>query len=129
MSNDNFVLKDNSAVVLGAMQTAQKAAANEMAKAAADFVQENMLYGYHDPHGPDGHTEIVDTGKLFDSIKGIVRKVSQNAFDVTVGTEVEYAIYVHEGTRKLKARRFIRDAMAKNSGEFKRIALKYLKGN
>jgi hypothetical protein len=70
-----------------------------------------MLYGYKDPHGKDGHTEIVETGKLFDSIKGEVKRVSQNAYTVTIGTDVKYAIYVHNGTYKLKARRFITDGI------------------
>lgn len=127
MSNNNFVFKDNSTLVLSALQTAMKSAAREMAKAAEDAVQENMLYGYHDPHGEDGHTEIVDTGRLFDSIRGEVKRSSQNTFDITVGTEVEYAIYVHEGTRKLKARRFIRDAMQKSTDEFRRVALSHMR--
>ena len=125
---NNFVFKDNSTVVLNAMYAAQKSAASEMAKEARDAVQYNMLYGYHDPHGPDGHTEIVDTGRLFDSIEGVVRKASQNAYDVTVGTDVKYAVFVHEGTRKLKARRFIRDAMQKSTAKFKQIAMKHLRG-
>lgn len=85
-------------------------------EAAVESVQEQMLYGYHTPHGPDGHTEIVDTGRLFDSIRAEVQKVSQNTFTVNVGTDVEYAQYVHDGTYKLEARPFITDGVL-NSAE------------
>lgn len=85
-------------------------------QAVVESVQEQMLYGYHTPHGPDGHTEIVDTGRLFDSIQAEVQQASQNAFTVNVGTDVEYAPYVHDGTWKLEGRPFLRDG-ALNSAE------------
>ena len=100
---------------------------NEMAKIAVDAVQEKILYGYKDPHGKDGHTEIVMTGKLFDSIRGEVKRQSQNLVSVTVGTDVDYAGYVHNGTRKLKARRFITDAMSEIGGELEKAMKSSLK--
>ena len=46
-----------------------------------EWVQEQMLYGYHDPHGPDGHTEIYDTGYMAEkSLKSEVKRDSQNAY-------------------------------------------------
>jgi HK97 gp10 family phage protein len=122
-----FKFKDNSDIVLKAAARATKEAAGKMAEIARDAVQYQILYGYKDPHGKDGHTEIVETGRLFDSIEAKVSIASQNAYSVTVGTDVPYAKYVHEGTRKLKARRFIRDGLAKADKELEQAALEAFK--
>ena len=45
---------------------------------------------------------------------------------VYVGTNVEYAIYVHEGTMHMRANRFIANAMRTNAGEFEKIIKKVL---
>ena len=105
----NYVFKDNTELVLNALASATKDGAQKMADCAVDSVQYQILYGYKDQHGKDGHTEIVDTGALFDSIKGDVKRQSQNLYTITVGTDRPYAVYVHNGTRYLKARRFITD--------------------
>lgn len=111
MANNNYVFKDNTELVLNALASATKEGAQKMADCAVDSVQYQILYGYKDPHGKDGHTEIVDTGALFDSIKGDVKRQSQNLYTITVGTDRKYAVYVHNGTRYLKARRFITDGI------------------
>ena len=108
---NNYVFKDNTELVLNALASATKEGAQKMADCAVDSVQYQILYGYKDPHGKDGHTEIVDTGALFDSIKGDVKRQSQNLYTITVGTDRDYAVYVHNGTRYLKARRFITDGI------------------
>ena len=107
----NYVFKDNTELILNALASATKEGAQKMADCAVDSVQYQILYGYKDPHGKDGHTEIVDTGALFDSIKGDVKRQSQNLYTITVGTDRKYAVYVHNGTRYLKARRFITDGI------------------
>lgn len=117
----NFTFKDNTDIILDRIYAATKESAQEMADTARDAVQWQILYGYKDPHGKDGHTEIVDTGALFDSIKGEVRRVSGNDYEVTVGTDRKYAVYVHEGTRYLKARRFITDGIRKCQKELRNI--------
>ena len=108
-----YTFKDNSVEILGRMRSAMGSSAEDVSELLVEAVQEKILYGYHDRHGEDGHTEIVDTGRLFDSIQADVKRDSQNAFTVTVGAtgETPYAVYVHQGTRKLKARPFIRDAI------------------
>ena len=108
-----FTFVDNSAEVLRKMVNATDRSARQLENDLVEAVQEKILYGYNDPHGPDGHTEIVDTGRLFDSIKGEVKRVSQNTVDVRVGAtgNTPYAIFVHNGTRKLKGRPFIRDGV------------------
>ena len=121
MANNNYVFKDNTELVLNALHSATKEGAQKMADCAVDSVQYQILYGYKDPHGKDGHTEIVDTGALFDSIKGDVKRQSQNLYTITVGTDRDYAVYVHNGTRYLKARRFITDGINRAKGDMEDI--------
>lgn len=40
---------------------------------------------------------------------------------VYVGTNVEYAAYVHEGTDRMKANHFLKNAVEKNKAEFEKI--------
>lgn len=118
---NNYVFKDNTELVLNGLHSATKEGAQKMADCAVDSVQYQILYGYKDPHGKDGHTEIVDTGALFDSIKGDVQRQSQNLYTITVGTDRKYAVYVHNGTRYLKARRFITDGINRARGDMEDI--------
>lgn len=54
----------------------------------------------------------VDTGRLRSSITTGVFQVPYDPYlAVRVGTDVEYATYVHEGTRYVGARPFLEDAM------------------
>ena len=117
----NYVFKDNTELILNALASATAEGAQKMADTAVESVQYQILYGYKDPHGEDGHTEIVDTGALFDSIKGDVQRQSQNLYTITVGTDRPYAVYVHNGTRYLKARRFITDGINKARGDMEDI--------
>ena len=117
----NYVFKDNTELILNALASATAEGAQKMADTAVESVQYQILYGYKDPHGEDGHTEIVDTGALFDSIKGDVKRQSQNIYTITVGTDRPYAVYVHNGTRYLKARRFITDGINKARGDMEDI--------
>ena len=103
--------EDHSTEVLRRVQGNLKKAAIDVGDIARDAVQEKMLWGYHDVHGNPPHTEIVDTGRLFDSIEGQVKAVNANVYQTSVGTDVPYAEYVHEGTYKLKGRPFITDGI------------------
>lgn len=118
---NNYVFKDNTELILNAIASATAEGAQKMADCAVESVQYQILYGYKDPHGKDGHTEIVDTGALFDSIKGDVKRQSQNLYTITVGTDRPYAVYVHNGTRYLKARRFITDGINRARGDMEDI--------
>lgn len=123
----SYVFKDSTELVLDALASATAEGAQKMADCAVESVQNQILYGYKDPHGKDGHTEIVDTGALFDSIKGDVKRQSQNLYTITVGTDRPYAVYVHNGTRYLKARRFITDGINRASGDIANILLSEMK--
>ena len=98
----NYQLKDNSAIVFRQLNSNAAQTMDKLAVVLVEAVQEQMMYGYHTPHGLDGHTEIVDTGKLFDSIKADWEKQSQNLFSLNVGVQqgseaAKYAGYVHNG--------------------------------
>lgn len=100
---------------------------------------------------PATGTDIVDTGELKNSISHEVFGDSQ---EVQVGTNSEYAAYVHEGTGEYavgggtpgkrwayrdkatgetrigvpqKPRRFLRNTIKKNIDEYKKIIKEYLK--
>ena len=109
--------EDHSTEVLRRVQGNLKKAAIDVGDIARDAVQMKMLYGYHDVHGNPPHTEIVDTGRLFDSIEGQVKAVNANVYQTSVGTDVPYAEYVHEGTYKLKGRPFITDGIMESREE------------
>ena len=117
----NFTFKSNRTEIQNQMTENFAEAAEMLKEDSVEWVQHQMLYGYKDPHGPDGHTEIVDTGALFESLQGEVKRDSQNAYTVTVGSDKKYAVFVHNGTRKLRARPFIRDALELHREDIRRI--------
>jgi HK97 gp10 family phage protein len=67
----------------------------------------------------------IDTGNLRNSIS---YSVQSNEEAVYIGTNVEYAPYVHDGTIKMAANRFLKNAAERNAAEYKAIAEQYLKG-
>lgn len=123
-----FEFKSNLEVFVKAMRGQTDDAAEKIRQAAIEAIQEKMLYGYHDPHGPDGHTEIVDTGKTFDTVDANVKRDSQNLITVEAGTGTKCSVFVHNGTRKLKARPFIRDALTEKMSEFQEMWESSLRG-
>lgn len=112
---------DNTAIVLKKMDANATQAMEAVADVLVEAVQEKMLYGYHTPHGNPPHTEIVDTGALFDSIEASPGKASQNTYGVAVGTNMSYASYVHDGTSKLAGRPFIRDGVMDSTDRIREV--------
>lgn len=115
----DYAFRDNSTIVLNQIGANSKSTMEQAAEMLHEAVQEKILYGYKDVHGNPPHTEIVDTGRLFDSITTQVRRVSQNAYAVDIAANTHYAQYVHEGTYKLKGRPFITDAVMDHQEELK----------
>lgn len=110
---------DNSELFIKAMGRGLGNAGERVKEVARDSVQEQMLYGYHTPHGEDGHTEILDTGALFESITAEAKRASQNLVTVSVTAGTDYAVYVHQGTSKLEGRPFITDGVSKAMPQIK----------
>lgn len=62
------------------------------------------------------------------SYSGTAPKEAKTSRCVYVGTNVEYAIYVHDGTMRMKPNRFIKNGVTKNAQEYKNIVKLYLEG-
>lgn len=62
----------------------------------------------------------IDTGNLRNSI---THEVDDGEKAVYIGTDVEYAIYVHEGTVNMEANRFLKNAVERNQDQIE----KYIK--
>lgn len=121
MALNNVQFVDNSDIVLRRVAANASQAMEQIGEMLVEAVQGKILYGYSDVHGNPPHTEIVDTGALFDSIASDVSRASQNTFTVSVGADTHYAQYVHDGTSKLKGRPFISDAVTDAEAEIEGI--------
>ena len=109
-------LTDNSGAVLNALQTQILSALEEIgltAEAHAKLELENK-------------PRRIDTGNLRNSI---THQTEATGEAVQIGTNVEYAIYVHEGTRKMAPNRFLKNAVMKNVNEYKQIVVDHLKSD
>lgn len=115
----DVTFQSNANAIIARARGNNSKAARRASQQAVEAVQWQILYGYHDVHGlPDNpHTEIVETGRLFDSIQGEVKRSGQNVIGVSVGTNVPYARYVHDGTYKLVGRPFLADAIRLNMSQ------------
>ena len=65
----------------------------------------------------------VDTGNLKNSID---YKVLEAQKKVVIGTNVEYAIYVEKGTRKMRAQPYLTPALEENKKRIEELAAEYL---
>ena len=66
----------------------------------------------------------IDTGNLRNSISHNVNEEEQTVY---IGTNVEYGVYVHEGTDRMEKNRFLRNAVEKNSDQYKEMLKSYIK--
>lgn len=119
--------RDNSDIILRQMGGNIGDAARALGETAKEAIQTKMLYGYKDVHGNPPHTEILETGALFDSVDANVKRVSQNGFTVDAGAGTRYAKYVHDGTRKLKGRPFVTDGLTEATPEIERTIVTALR--
>lgn len=68
----------------------------------------------------------VDTGFLRSKTKYYISKMGNENF-LTIGNNAEYAEFVHNGTRKMRARPFIKYAIQANFGRIRIIATQAFK--
>lgn len=111
MTEVNFT--DNSAQVLSDLKSKTETALEKIGMSAEGYAKLELE---NDPRR-------IDTGRLRNSI---AHTVSGN--DAYIGTNVEYGIYVHEGTRRMAPNRFLKNAVEKNAGEYMKMAEETLKG-
>ena len=60
----------------------------------------------------------IDTGTLRNSINYLPQESEKCVY---IGTNVEYAIYVHEGTSRMEANRFLTNAVDRNRDQIDKI--------
>ena len=77
-------------------------------------------------NGKYPHTNIRDTSALINDVQYDVREI-ENGVEVHVGNTLEYALFVHDGTRYLKKRPYIKDAIQKGWARLQAIWAAYLK--
>ncbi len=127
----NYQLKDNRDLVFRQLDSNAGQTMDKLVEVLVEAVQEQMMYGYHTPHGKDGHTEIVDTGATFDSITADWEKQSQNLYTLNVGVPAgsvpaDYVDFVHNGTNKLEPRPFITDGVLNAQEAIKEVCAENL---
>lgn len=93
----------------------------------------------HSYHADKGSNRNKKTGKRLSAIAKTAGSVKVGRYNGTapeepegqkavyIGTNVEYAIYVHEGTSKMEANRFLKNACERNEGQIRRYIEKNLK--
>ena len=109
MADNVIVVADNTEQVTSAMKSAVEAALEEIGLVA---------------EGAAKRLCPVDTGRLRNSITHAL----MGDDSVAIGTNVEYAIYVHEGTSRHKGVPFLTQAAQNNKGRFESILRKHLGG-
>lgn len=109
------IFTNNKKEVEEAMNKALMTALETVGQVAeGNAVKEITEMIYDKPESPT----YVRTGRLRNSITHAVNTDEKAAY---IGTNVEYAPYVHEGTSKMSPRRFLRAAAEKYIDQYKKI--------
>lgn len=125
---------DNSDKVKAVMEGNKKAALAAMGITAVGMIVKQMQSGYQDPHPTRDsqgrltggtHTDIRFTGDLMRDVNAEVENSGPDTVDV--GNSLGYALFVHEGTSKLKGRQYIKDAITNGTNQLQEAATKELK--
>lgn len=108
---------DNSDAVISTVHGNVIRALTAMGTEAVGQVVRQMQTGYGKP--------IWQTGNLQRDVSYEVERSGENTVDV--GSSLEYALFVHEGTSRMGKRPYIRDSIMNNIEKLKKIASEYLK--
>lgn len=95
-----FGIEDHRRDLLRAIDRGTKNALQAMGIAGVEIVQSGLYTRYGAP--------VVDSGNLVESI---AYKTKSGRGQLQIGTGVEYAPYVHDGTIKMAARPFLSDSL------------------
>lgn len=110
--SDFYIKTDLTDEVLAAKNEAVLKAMRSIAMKAEGYAKKSLT-----------KSGAVDTGRLRGSVTG-----EYDGNGVQVGTNVEYAFYVEEGTYKMKARPYIRPSIADHVQEYQEILKRILQG-
>ena len=111
--SSNFV--DNSPAVLAQIKSNTARALTAVGIEAVGITVDYMSTHYY--------RDIHQSGDLKRSIS---HKVDLGNKSVDIGTNMEYAPWVHDGTRRMVARPFLRDAIMDNTDIWQEIMAEYL---
>jgi len=110
------IVQDNSHLVAKALP-----AAIAQALESIGILAEGHVIGYMT------REHIVDTGRLRNSIThAIMSDIGTMAGAAVVGTNVEYAKYVHNGTSRVKGRPFLTTPVQQHMKEYREVLKKHL---
>ena len=109
MADNVIVVADNTEQVASAITSALEAALEEIGLVAEGYAKKLCP---------------VDTGRLRNSITHVL--ASEDT--VVIGTNVEYAPYVHEGARGRAGVPFLRNAAQNHTTEYRNVLKKHLQG-
>lgn len=145
------VKTDNSAQAKKELQSKTRAALEAVGIQAASAAREELqkspkridtgLLRNSITHALDGHGAAIGSYKADNASQysgkipepgtytGKAEKEPDGKMAVYVGTNVNYAIYVHEGTDKMAANRFIKNAIENNAAELIEIIKNQLQGD
>ena len=121
-------ITDRTAEYIAKLKSGVEAGAAAAGTNAVKAVTEQMDSGYHTPHYSPRrgwHTAIIDTTTLIQSIT-YETEISDSSAKVTIGTPIEYAHFVHDGTSRVEARPFMKDAISAKSDELLNIWKQYI---
>lgn len=142
IKHGDVTLTDNGGVITQDIRMASLRAASAIGVEAAGMIRTQMESGYQDVHpvpriskrtglplkpkkGTYPHTSIRDTSELIRDVQFDVSEEDGTVI-VTVGNTLAYALFVHDGTRYLKKRPYIRDAIKKGWSRLTQIWEAYL---
>lgn len=106
---NNVKMISHASKVLSKYKSNKRAALEAIGQAATEITVDYMDTRYGAP--------IRETGDLMASI---AFKVGRN--DVIIGSNINYAVFIHEGTPKMRARPFLRDAINENKKVYSELA-------
>lgn len=101
-------VKDNSTAVQNQLDRNIKAALAAMGEMGVYLTVKNMQEGYGKP--------IRQTGSL---MRDVSYKKHVAKRTVSIGNTLNYAIWVHDGTKKMKGRAYLRDALLSDEAKEK----------
>lgn len=135
-------IEDNSKQVIEELERLMPIALEECGLAAERFAKTGItrqgavdtgLLRNSITHAISGQAPAITSYKDDDEVQegeydGTAPKAEKNSMSVYVGTNVEYAPYVENGTTKMAARPFIKPAVTDHQSDYQKIIEERLKG-
>lgn len=114
----DVVFKDYSRQVQSQINANVQRALNAIGHTVVEIAQDYILYKYYRP--------AYQSGDLLGSLQFVVDPIEKR---VIIGSNKEYAPWVHNGTSRMEARPFLKDAVLNNIPVYQEILAEHLGGN